>query len=262
MNILDQIIRSKRDEVAAAKRLVSEAECARQAKARPDGPRGFKRALTDAAVKPAVIAEFKRKSPSKGFLRQGADAAEVTRGYEKAGASCLSVLTDGPFFDGSLADLAKVREVVRIPILRKDFLIDPYQVTQSYAAGADAVLLIAEALDAKLMKDLYDAARAWGLDVLAELHGEAEFAKLKGMPDAMVGINNRDLKTFDVSLETTRRLAALAPQGSVIVSESGIKSRRDFETVRGYGADAVLVGEGLMTQSDPGDALRGLLTSC
>lgn len=262
MNILDQILRSKCDEVAAAKRAVSEAECVRQAKARPDGPRGFKRALTGAPVKPAVIAEFKRKSPSKGYLKQGADAATVTRGYEKAGASCLSVLTDGPFFDGSLEDLKAVRAAVRLPLLRKDFLIDPYQVVQGYAAGADAVLLIAEALDAKLMKDLYDTARAWSLDVLIELHSESEFAKLKGLPDAMVGINNRDLKTFDVRLETTQRLAAMAPKGSVIVSESGIKSRRDFETVRAYGADAVLVGEGFMVHADPGDALRGLLTSC
>jgi indole-3-glycerol phosphate synthase len=262
MSILDQIIRSKRDEVAAAKRLVNEAECVRLAKGRADGPRGFKRALTDAPVKPAVIAEFKRKSPSKGYLKQGADAATVTRSYEKAGATCLSVLTDGPFFDGSLEDLHAVRAAVRLPLLRKDFLIDPYQVAQSYGAGADAVLLIAEALDAKLLKDLYDAARGWDLDVLIELHGEAEFAKLKDVPDAMIGINNRDLKTFDVTLETTKRLAALAPKGSVIVSESGIKSRRDFETVQHYGADAVLVGEGFMVHADPGDALRGLLTSC
>ena len=262
MNILDQIIRSKREEVAAAKKAVSDQECVRLAKERTDGPRGFKRALLTAPVKPAVIAEFKRKSPSKGYLKQGADAAAVAQGYEKAGASCLSVLTDGPFFDGSLEDLRRVRAAVRLPLLRKDFVIDPYQIAQSYAAGADAILLIAEALDAKLMKDLYDAACGWGLDVLAELHSDAEFAKLKGLPDAMIGINNRDLKTFDVSLETTRRLALLAPEGSLIVSESGIKSRRDFETVRGYGADAVLVGEGLMVQSDPGDALRGLLTSC
>ncbi len=262
MNILDQILESKRAEVAAAKKAVSAADCEKLARGRTDGPRGFKRALLAAPVKPAVIAEFKRKSPSKGFLRQGADAGEVTRGYEKAGASCLSVLTDGPFFAGSLDDLKAVRAAVKIPLLRKDFVVDPYQIVQSYAAGADAVLLIAEALDAKLMKDLYDAARAWGLDVLAELHGEAEFAKIKGMDDAMIGINNRDLKTFDVSLETTKRLAQLAPKDSVIVSESGIKSRRDFETVRNYGADAVLVGEGLMTQADPGDALRGLLTAC
>jgi indole-3-glycerol phosphate synthase len=262
MNILDQILQSKREEVAAAKKKVSAEECARRAKGRSDAPRGFRKAILAAAVKPAVIAEFKRKSPSKGFLRQGADAAEVAQSYEKAGATCLSVLTDGPFFAGSLEDLAKVRAAVRLPLLRKDFLVDPYQVAESYAAGADAVLLIAEALDAKLMKDLYDAARAWGLDVLAELHDENEFEKIKGMPDAMIGINNRNLKTFEVSLDTTRRLARLAPKGSLIVSESGIRSRRDLETARDHGADAVLVGEGLMVQADPGDALRGLLTSC
>lgn len=262
MNILDQILSAKRAEVAAAKRLLSQPDCMRLATERPDAPRGFRRALAEAAVKPAVIAEFKRKSPSKGYLKRGADAAEITRSYEKAGASCLSVLTDGPFFDGSLDDLKAVRAAVRLPVLRKDFLVDLYQVAQSYAAGADAILLIAEALEGSLMKDLYDAAQGWGMDVLAELHSEAEFAKVKNMPEAMIGINNRNLKTFEVSLETTQNLARLAPAGTLIVSESGIRSRRDFETVRSYGADAVLVGEGLMVQNDPGDALRGLLTSC
>ena len=262
MSILDQILTTKRAEVAAAKRVLSPADCVRLATERPDAPRGFRRALAEAAAKPAVIAEFKRKSPSKGYLKQGADAAAIARSYERAGASCLSVLTDGPFFDGSLDDLKAARAAMRLPVIRKDFLIDPYQVAQSYAAGADAVLLIAEALDTKLMKDLYDAAQDWGMDVLAELHHEAEFAKIKDMPEAMIGINNRDLQTFEVSLETTRRLAKLAPVGSLIVSESGIRSRRDFETVRAYGADAVLVGEGLMVQNDPGDGLRGLLTSC
>lgn len=262
MNILDQILRSKRAEVADAKKHLSEKDCARLAKERAEAPRGFKKALKDAPVKPAVIAEFKRKSPSKGFLKQGADAATVAKSYERAGASCLSILTDGPFFDGSLDDLKAARAAVRLPILRKDFIVDTYQVVQSCAAGADAILLIAEALDAALLKDLYDTARGWGMDVLAELHSEAEFEKIKNLTDAVIGINNRDLKTFDVSLATTQRLARLAPKGSLIVSESGIRSRGDLETVRGYGADAVLVGEGLMIQNDPGDALRGLLTSC
>lgn len=262
MNILDQILASKRKEVAEAKKILAPSACEKLAGTAADRPRGFKRAILAAAVKPAVIAEFKRKSPSKGYLKQDADAASVTAGYEKAGAACLSVLTDGPFFGGSLEDLKIVRSAVALPILRKDFMVDPYQIFQSRAAGADAVLLIAEALDAVLMKELYDTAMGLGLDVLAELHGESEFAKIKHMPEALIGINNRDLKTFEVSLKTTQRLAGLAPKGSVIVSESGIKSRRDFETVRDFGADAVLVGEGLMTQADPGDALRGLLTSC
>jgi indole-3-glycerol phosphate synthase len=262
MSILDQILESKRLEVASAKRKISERELVQRAKAAGHAPRGFKKAVLAAAVKPAVIAEIKRKSPSKGFLKKDADAAEVARGYERSGATCLSVLTDKPFFDGELADLSRVREAVKIPLLRKDFMIDPYQIAESAAAGADAILLIADALNASLMKELYDAAREWGLDVLAELHSEKEFNKLKGLTEAMVGINNRDLKSFDVTLETTRRLAILAPKGSVLVSESGIKSRRDMELVRSYGADAVLVGEGLMIHADPGDALRGLLTSC
>jgi indole-3-glycerol phosphate synthase len=262
MSILDDILKAKREEVALAKRRVSERELIQRARSAGHTPRGFKRAIQTAVLKPAVIAEFKRKSPSKGFFKKGADAAEVTRGYEKAGATCLSVLTDTPFFDGCLADLEQVRHAVRLPILRKDFMIDPYQIVESAAAGADAILLIADALDAGLMKEMYGVALEWGMDVLAELHSEQEFGKLKGLPDAMVGINNRDLKSFSVTLETTQRLARLAAKGSVLVSESGIKSRGDMERVRGYGADAVLVGEGLMVHSDPGAALRGLLASC
>lgn len=262
MSILDQILQSKREEVAAAKRAVSEAECRRMADSRPDKPRGFARALAESAVKPAVIAEFKRKSPSKGHLKPGADAAQIARSYERAGASCLSVLTDKPFFDGSLEDLKAARAAVRLPVLRKDFIVDSYQILQSDAAGADAVLLIAEALDASRMKDLYDAARARGLDVLAELHTESELPKVLALKDALVGINNRDLKTFEVSLQTTQRIVRLAGSGRLLVSESGIRSRGDLQTVREYGADAVLVGEGLMVQPDPGAALGGLLVSC
>ena len=262
MSILDEILGSKRAEVERESRAEPMDELERRARARTDKPRGFGRALETAAVKPAVIAEIKRKSPSGGFLKKDADAAGIARGYERAGATCLSVLTDGPYFAGSLEDLARVRAAVRLPLLRKDFVIDPYQIVQSYAAGADAVLLITGALEPVRMRQLHDAARAWGLDVLAEVHSEEELERASALPGAILGINNRDLRTFDVSLETTRRLAAKAPKGRLIVSESGIRSRRDLETARRCGADAVLVGESLMIQPDPGLALEGLLAPC
>lgn len=211
----------------------------------------------------AVIAEIKRASPSRGVFPVSVDPEAVAAEYIAGGAAAISVLTDGPFFQGSLADLesaAKVAHAVDdgVPILRKDFVIDPYQVVEARARGADAVLLIVAALDDAALPELLNAAERWGMDALVEVHDKDEMARAAAAGATVIGINNRDLKTFTVDLAVTERLAPLAPEGAAIVAESGVFGPADVERLRRAGAHAVLVGEGLIIAPDRAEAVRTL----
>lgn len=258
MTILDQILATKRDEVAAAKRERSLADL--EDAARDAGPvRGFARALTREPGTPVrVLAEIKRASPSAGPIRAGADPAEIAADYAAGGAAAISVLTDRPYFDGELAFLARVRDRVALPLLRKDFIVDPYQVVEARAAGADAILLIVAALSAAQIGELVDVAASHQLDVLVEVHtiAEAEIAIASGA--ALVGVNHRDLKTFTIDMSLTGVVAPMLAPGTVLVAESGIKTRADVDILGAVGAHAVLVGESLMRAPSPGQALREL----
>jgi indole-3-glycerol phosphate synthase len=255
--ILDDILAHKRDEVSERKRAVP-------VSALRDRPlyhvprRGFRDALL-ARPAPAVIAELKRASPSRGLIRTHYDPPAHARAYEAAGASALSVLTDERFFQGSLDHLVAVREATTLPCLRKDFLVDPYQVDEARAHGADAVLVIAAAGSGRLRMELIAAAQAADLDVLVEVHDEHELEWAAAAGASLLGVNNRDLATFTTTLETTERLAPLVPAGAVLVAESGIHSAGDLRRMTAAGARAVLVGEAFMAAPDPGAALAELL---
>jgi indole-3-glycerol phosphate synthase len=255
--ILDEILAHKRDEVAAARRQ-RPVETLRDDPRFHEPRRGFRAALAAAPV-PAVIAEIKRASPSRGLIRADFDPAAHARAYEEGGAVCLSVLTDERFFHGALEHLAAARRACALPCLRKDFLVDPYQLAEARAAGADAVLVIAAAGDAALREDLCGRARELDLDVLVEVHDEAELAWAVRTGAGMIGVNNRDLRTFETRLETTERLAGGVPAGTLLVAESGIHARADVDRMLAAGAHALLVGEALMRRPDPGAALRELL---
>jgi indole-3-glycerol phosphate synthase len=255
--ILDDILAHKRDEVSDRKRSTPVA-------ALRDRPlyhaprRSFRDALARRPA-PAVIAELKRASPSRGVIRMHYDPPAHARAYEAAGAAALSVLTDERFFEGHLDHLAAVRDVTALPCLRKDFLVDPYQVDEARAFGADAVLVIAAAGSGRLRVELLGAARAAGLDVLVEVHDERELEWALAAGATLVGVNNRDLATFATSLETTERLAPLVPAEALLVAESGIHSAGDLRRMTAAGARAVLVGEAFMAAPDPGAALAELL---
>jgi indole-3-glycerol phosphate synthase len=225
-------------------------------------PRGFARALrAKAAGGIAVIAELKKASPSKGLIRAEFDAAELARQMESGGAAVLSVLTDEKFFQGSLENLRRASAAVGIPCLRKDFMVDEFQVLEARANGADAILLIVAALtDAELL-GLRDSARAMGLDVLCEVHDREELERALDLDCECVGVNSRDLKTFEVSLDRACELAALLPESAVKVAESGIHSAADMKRLRAAGYEAFLIGESLMRKDDPGAALRELLAA-
>ena len=251
--ILDDILAHKRIEVAARKRDVSVE--ALRARSLYDAPRrGLVRALASRPA-PVVIAELKRRSPSRGVIREQYDPAAHAAGYESAGAMALSVLTDERFFGGALEHLAAVRAATTLPCLRKDFLVDSYQVEEARAWGADAVLVIAAACTPELGGVLLSAAAAAGLDVLVEVHSETELAWAAGAGATLIGVNNRDLGTFVTTLETTERLAPGIPPGALLVAESGIRSRADVDRMVAAGARAVLVGEAFMEKPDPGAAL-------
>jgi indole-3-glycerol phosphate synthase len=251
--ILDRILAHKRAEVATRRRETPLSTLrARPLHAAPR--RGFRAALAN-APRPAVIAELKRASPSRGCIRADYDPPSLARGYARAGATALSVLTDEEFFQGSLADLAAAREAGGVPCLRKDFLVDAYQVDEARAWGADAVLVIATAARGALGLELLGAARAAGLDALVEVHDEAELAWAIEAGADLVGVNNRDLATFEVSLATTERLAPLVPAGTLLVAESGLRSPADLARMGRAGVQAVLVGEALMERPDPGAEL-------
>jgi indole-3-glycerol phosphate synthase len=255
MNVLDRILAVKRSEVAALRRSPGESQL-RAAAARADAPRGFARALRSGRG-PRVIAEFKRASPSRGEIRPGADPAEIARTYEAAGAAALSVLTDREFFRGDLEDLRRARAVTRLPVLRKDFTIDPLQLVEARAAGADAALLIVAALDDSRLRELLACARGLGLDALVEVHDAAELERALATDCELIGINNRDLRDFKTDVAVTRALLPRAA-GRTVVSESGLDSADTLRALEAEGAAAFLVGEALMREVDPGAALRRL----
>jgi len=262
VTILDAIIAAKREEVAAAKGArpwtALDAD-ARTATAMHGAPRGLVRALARPPGAPVrVLAEIKRASPSAGPIRAGADPAAIAGEYETAGAAAISVLTDRQFFDGDLAFLARCRERVGVPLLRKDFLIDTYQVAEARAAGADAILLIVAALSPAQLAELLAAAHTYELDALVEVHTvrEAEIALAAGT--ALLGVNHRDLRTFHIDMSLTAVVAPMLPPDVVLVAESGIKTAADVHLLGAVGAHAVLVGEQLMRAPSPGAALRAL----
>ena len=255
--ILDDILAVKRHEIAAAKTarpFAALSERAEWAEAR----RGFARALRG-AVGRAIIAEIKKASPSRGVIREQFDPALHARQYQAGGAACISVLTDTHFFQGHLDHLAAVRAATTLPIIRKDFILDPYQIVEARAFGADAILLIVAALDRTALRDLADCATSEGLDVLVEVHDEDELEVAAAAGSTLIGINNRDLRTFATTLDVTRRLAPLAPREAVLVAESGIRDTADITSLEAVGVHAFLVGEQLMAASDPGIALAKLL---
>jgi indole-3-glycerol phosphate synthase len=234
---------------------------AKIASSKRDKPRGFgealKRALMDGHC--GLIAEFKRQSPSGGAIREGAEPAEVARAYEAGGAACLSVLTDKPHFGGSLADLAAARGAVKLPVLRKDFILDPWQVYESRAAGADCILLIMAALDNDQARELEEVARYLDLDVLVEVHDRRELDRALGLQTPLIGVNNRNLKTLQTSIETTLELAPHVPPDRLLVTESGIRDYADLKRLAAVGAHCLLVGESLLRQPDIAEATRALL---
>jgi len=230
-----------------------------QAESVSEPPRGFCTALAD-APSPAVIAEIKRRSPSRGLIRDDFDPVMLARGYAQGGAAALSVLTDRSFFGGDLSHLTQVRQAVTLPLLRKDFVIDSYQLDEARVSGADAVLLIVSALDAATLSDLHAHAVGLGLDVLVEVHDEEQLERALDCGARMVGVNNRDLSTFEVDLSVTERLAARIPAGRdlLLVAESGIYHNGDMVRMERAGARAFLVGESLMRQPDVAGALKEL----
>lgn len=257
--ILDDILAAKRDEVEQAKARLPLEELARRVHA-PRTSRGFQRALQEAPAKPALIAELKRKSPSRGLLRERFDPVSLAQQLQEAGASALSVLTDERFFGGNLELLRDVQQFTDIPILRKDFLIDAYQLYEAAAAGADAVLLIAQILsDAQLGEFLRLAGRV-GLDALVEVHAEEELARALAVGARLIGVNHRDLRTFTVHPQTSARLIPRIPDGCVIVAESGLRQRDEIARLARLGVHAVLIGESLMTAPDPAAKIRELFS--
>lgn len=258
-DILQKIVAVKREEVAAARAERSLADLRADAQAL-GGVRDFAGALRArvAAGRPAVIAEVKKASPSKGVLRERFVPAEIAASYERGGAACLSVLTDERFFQGSALYLQQARAACALPVLRKDFIVDPYQVVQARAMGADCILLIAACLDDAQMADLEAEAFALGMAVLVEVHDGAELERALRLKTPLLGINNRNLRTFEVSLETTLGLLPRIPADRLLVTESGILARADVQRMRAAGVGAFLVGEAFMRADDPGRALADL----
>jgi indole-3-glycerol phosphate synthase len=259
MNILDRIMETKRAEVAASRERLPDQEVKQRAMAAPT-PRDFVGALRAkvAAGRAAVIAEVKRASPSKGVLRADFDPASIAESYEKAGAACMSVLTDREFFQGSEEHLRTARAACRLPVLRKDFILDRYQVFESRALGADCILLIAAALSREAMRELESVAAGLGMAVLVEVHDATELDAALELKTPLLGINNRNLRTFETRLETTLDLLPHVPAGRLVVTESGILVPQDVARMRARGVHAFLVGEAFMRAADPGAALQQL----
>jgi indole-3-glycerol phosphate synthase len=258
-DILERIVAVKREEIAAAKARRGEASLRADAEARRDA-RGFGAALRTkiGAGQAAVIAEVKKASPSKGILREHFVPADIAASYERGGAACLSVLTDERFFQGSAAHLQQARAACALPVLRKDFMVDAYQVFEARALGADCILLIAACLDDARMAELEAQARALKMDVLVEVHDGAELDRALRLKTPLVGINNRNLRSFEVSLDATLGLLQRVPSDRLLVTESGILARADVKRMRDANVNAFLVGEAFMRASDPGRALADL----
>ncbi len=256
---LTEICETKREEVDERMAVATIADLDRHA-AHQEAPRGFEAALRHKAETGfALIAEIKKASPSKGLIRPDFRPAEHAVAYERGGAACLSVLTDAPYFQGHEDYLMDARAAVSLPVIRKDFMIDPWQVAEARAIGADAILIIVAALDDTLMAEIEAAALERGMDCLVEVHNEAEMERAAGLKSRLIGVNNRDLKRFVTDIGVTERLAPLAPQGTLLVSESGINTHADLERLAGCGARTFLVGESLMRQADVEAATRTLL---
>ena len=256
---LAEICATKRTEVAARKAAITLATLDAQAAAQTP-PRGFERALREKARTGfALIAEIKKASPSKGLIRDDFQPDDHARAYEAGGAACLSVLTDAPYFQGHEDYLIAARAACALPVLRKDFMVDPWQVAEARSIGADAILIIVAALDDATMAEIEAAARERGMDVLVEVHNEAEMDRAARLKSRLIGVNNRDLKRFVTDLAVTERLAPLAPEGTLLVGESGIASHADCQRLAKAGVRAFLVGESLMRQDDVAAATRALL---
>ncbi len=254
------ILDYKKDEVAALRRSRSISSLEADAKT-ASRPRGFAESLIRIAKTDgnALICEVKRKSPSAGEINAVRAPEKAARAYEAGGAACISVLTDGPSFGGSLQDMQTVRAAVAIPVLRKDFMIDPIQVVEARAAGADAILIIMAAVDNALAEELHATADSLGMSVLLEAHDEAEFVRSLGLPSPLMGVNNRDLRTFTTDLGVTERLSDMMPEGRLLISESGVRTAGDISRLRACGARGFLVGESLMRAENPEESVRLLV---
>ena len=260
-DILKKIMGHKQQEVAAARAAAPVAELKARIGDLEDVPRGFERHLREAVASgwTAIITEVKKGSPSKGIIRADFDPLEIAEIYQNNGATCLSVLTDEKFFMGHLRFLAQIRETVSLPLLRKDFICDPYQIYEARAAGADAILLIAACLNLNQLKEFHALARELHLDVLLEVHDETEMETALQTDCTLIGVNNRNLRTFVTDLGTTGRLARMMPAGRLLVAESGINNRADIVHLLDAGAGAFLIGESLMREADIGAKLQELL---
>jgi indole-3-glycerol phosphate synthase len=258
-DILRKIVDRKREEIAARRIEISQSHLERSA-SEADPVRGFTAALANriAQGEAAVIAEIKRASPSKGVIREDFRPAEIAESYARGGATCLSVLTDIDFFQGSDAYLQQARAACQLPVLRKEFIVDPYQVYEARALGADCILLIAACLDDVTMQQLNDLAAELGMDVLIEVHDAQELERVLLTGNRLIGINNRDLRSFEVKLATTLELMARIPSDRIVVTESGIHTTEDVSLMRSHHVDAFLVGEAFMRAPDPGEKLAEL----
>ena len=259
-NILDKILATKKNEIKNAKQLFSLSDLTEKIESNND-ERDFVAALQDKhkTGSQAVIAEIKKASPSKGIIREAFDPISIALSYEKGGAACLSVLTDKEYFQGDINYIQQIKQTCQLPILRKDFIIDPYQIYESKAFGADCILLIAAALDLSEMKEFEEVAESLNMAVLVESHNPAELEKALELNTLLIGINNRNLKTFDVSLQTSIDLKEKIPSGRIAITESGIFTRDDIDCMNGYGILTFLIGEAFMRDADPGQSLENLI---
>ncbi|MFN2167896.1 MAG: indole-3-glycerol phosphate synthase TrpC [Anaerolineae bacterium] len=259
-SVLVRILATKQAEVAAGKAWVSQAELAAKCADLPP-VRGFEQALRKRmATGPAVIAEVKKASPTAGVIRADIHPDRIAAAYQAGGAACLSVLTDEDYFQGHRDDLEQARNACRLPVLRKDFMIDEWQIYESRCLGADCVLLIVAALEQARLEQLHGLARELGLDVLVEVHDEAELERALALPDALLGANNRNLHNFETTLDTSLRLKAMLEPGRLLVTESGIATRQDVQRMLAADIRAFLVGEAFMREPDPGEALHALFS--
>jgi indole-3-glycerol phosphate synthase len=259
-NILERIVEARRESVAHRKRVLPEAALRIAVEKKVAPPRDFPSALIGPGIR--IIAELKKASPSRGVIRPDFAPALLAADLERAGASALSVLTEEDFFSGSLADLKEASRVTKIPILRKDFILDPWQVWETRAAGADSFLLIAAALDDETLRELVALGRSLKMEPLVEVHSREELERVLSAGAQIIGVNNRDLQDFSVHLKTSLALVQAIPDHCIAISESGLRAREDLVRLSQAGFDAFLIGEHLMQQGDPGQALRALLQPC